>query len=345
LPPLLGNMGRSCPEFCMNQSSPAKTFDFFRLLNIVGPFFGLLLVLGLFSLSSEVRPYLFTGGNFKIILLQTVIVALGALGMTMIIVSGGIDLSVGSVVAFTSVLGATLLVKGYSTTTTVLLTVLAGGLIGLLNGGIIAGFGMMPFIVTLGTMGIVRGVAKWLAGNQIVNSPPDVPVNRLMAHVAPAKLFPLPPGVWITIALAIVISVVMRQTIFGRYIYAIGSNEATARLCGIRVRLQKVLIYALAGLLFGLAGVMQLSRLTQGDPTVAIGLELDIIAAVVIGGASLNGGTGSVLGSMIGALIMAVLRNGSNQMGWQNFTQEIIIGIVIIIAVGLDTFRQSRMKR
>jgi hypothetical protein len=158
-----------------------------------------------------------------------------------------------------------------------------------------------------------------------------------MARVSPTELFPLPPGVWIAIGLAIVVSVVMRQTVFGRYIYAIGSNEATARLCGIRVRLQKVLIYALAGLLFGLAGLMQVSRLTQGDPTVAIGLELDIIAAVVIGGASLSGGTGSILGSMIGALIMAVLRNGSNQMGWQNFTQEIIIGIVIIIAVGLDS--------
>jgi ribose transport system permease protein len=157
-------------------------------------------------------------------------------------------------------------------------------------------------------------------------------------------LLPLPPGVWIAIGLAVVISVVMRQTVFGRYVFAIGSNEATARLCGIRVPLQKVLIYALAGLLFGLAGVMQLSRLTQGDPTVAIGLELDMIAAVVIGGASLNGGTGSVLGSMIGALIMAVLRNGSNQMGWQNFTQEIIIGIVIIIAVGLDRLRQGRLK-
>jgi ribose transport system permease protein len=165
-----------------------------------------------------------------------------------------------------------------------------------------------------------------------------------MALVSPMNLFPLPPGVWITIALAIIVSVVMRQTVFGRYIFAIGSNEATARLCGIRVPLQIVLIYTLAGLFVGLAGVMQESRLTQGDPTVAIGLELDIIAAVVIGGASLNGGTGSILGSMIGALIMAVLRNGSNQMGWQNFTQEIIIGVVIIIAVGLDLLRQSRMK-
>ena len=328
----------------MNTASPGKTFNTQKLINIAGPFLGLLVVLGLFSLDSEVRPYLYSGSNIKIILTQTVIVAIGALGMTMIIVSGGIDLSVGSVVAFTSVVGATLLVKGYSTAATIALTLLAGGLIGLINGLVIAGFGMMPFIVTLGMMGVVRGSAKWLAGNQTVNSPPSAPLNHLMALVSPTHLFPLPPGVWIAIGLAIIISVLMRQTVFGRYIFAIGSNEATARLCGIRVPLQKVLIYALAGLLFGLAGLMQLSRLTQGDPTVAIGLELDIIAAVVIGGASLNGGTGSILGSMIGALIMAVLRNGSNQMGWQNFTQEIIIGIVIIIAVGLDLFRQSRMR-
>lgn len=329
----------------MNQSKPAKTSSLFHAINVVGPFFGLLLVLGLFSLSSEVRPYLFTGGNFKIILIQTVIVAIGALGMTLIIVSGGIDLSVGSVVALSSVLGATLLVKGYSSVTTVLLTMLAGGVIGFINGAVIAGFRMMPFIVTLGMMGVVRGVAKWLAGNQTVNNPPGTPINELMARVEPTELLPLPPGVWIAIGLAIIVSVVMRQTVFGRYVFAIGSNEATARLCGIRVPVQKVLIYTLAGLFFGLAGLMQLSRLTQGDPTVAIGLELDIIAAVVIGGASLSGGSGSILGSMIGALIMAVLRNGSNQMGWQNFTQEIIIGIVIIIAVGFDMLRQSRTRK
>jgi ribose transport system permease protein len=329
----------------MNQPAPAKAFNLFHALNVIGPFLGLLLVLGLFSLSSEVRPYLFTGGNFKLILIQTVIVAIGALGMTMIIVSGGIDLSVGSVVAFTSVLGATLLVKGWSTAAAVALTVLAGGMIGLVNGTVIAGFNMMPFIVTLGMMGVVRGLAKWLSGNQTVNYPPGAPLNHLMARVAPTALFPWPPGVWMAIGLAILVSVVMRQTVFGRYIYAIGSNEATARLCGIRVRLQKVLIYGLAGLFFGLAGLMQVSRLTQGDPTVAIGLELDIIAAVVIGGASLSGGTGSILGSMIGALIMAVLRNGCNQMGWQNFTQEIIIGIVIIMAVGLDMLRQRRGRR
>jgi ribose transport system permease protein len=328
----------------MNASSPEKTSRVFRILNAVGPFFGLLLVLGLFSLDADVRPYLYTGGNFKIILTQTVIVAVGALGMTMIIVSGGIDLSVGSAVALTSVLGATLVVKGYAPAAVIVLTVLMGGLIGLANGLVIAGFRMTPFIVTLGMMGVLRGSAKWLAGNQTVNIPASAPLVHLMALGSPTTFFPLPLGVWIAIGLAFVVAIVMRQTVFGRYIFAIGSNEATARLCGVRVPLQKALIYALAGLLFGLAGLMQLSRLTQGDPTVAIGLELDVIAAVVIGGASLNGGSGSVLGSMIGAMIMAVLRNGSNQMGWQNFTQEIIIGIVIIIAVGLDRFRQSRTK-
>src|SRR5207249_1437337 len=146
----------------------------------------------------------------------------------------------------------------------------------------------------------------------------------------------------ITVALAVVMVIVMRRTVFGRYLFAIGANEAAARLSGIRVRLQKVTIYTAAGLFFGLAGLMQLSRLTQGDPTVAIGLELDIIAAVVIGGASLSGGTGSISGSMIGALIMAVLRNGSNPMGWRNYVQEIIIGVVIILAVGLDKFRQRK---
>lgn len=312
-----------------------------RLINVLGPFIGLVFVIGLFCLSSEVRPYFLTGANFKIILVQTVIVAIGALGMTVIIVSGGIDLSVGSVVALTSVVGATLLVKGHSPIFAMTMTILMGGAIGMVNGLAIAALRMLPFIVTLGMMGVGRGAAKWLAGNQTVNSP-ESPVNNLMALVEPLNLFPLPTGVWIAVALAILMAVVMRQTVFGRYVFAIGSNESTARLCGIRVQLYKIIIYTFAGLFFGLAGLMQLSRLTQGDPTVAIGLELDIIAAVVIGGASLNGGAGSILGSMIGALIMAVLRNGSNQMGWPTYMQEIIIGVVIILAVGLDRLRQTR---
>jgi ribose transport system permease protein len=315
-----------------------------RLTNRAGPFLGLLLVVSLFSLSPSVRPYFLTGENFKIILTQTVIVALGALGMTLIIVSGGIDLSVGSVVALTSVVGATALVKGCTAWTVLGLSVAVGAGVGLFNGLVIGGFRMMPFIVTLGMMGIARGVAKWLSGNQTVNAP-DSPINSLMDLKDPTRLFPLPLGVWITLGLALLTAVLMRCTVFGRYIFALGSNEAAARLCGIRVNWQKVKIYTVAGVFFGLAGLMQLSRLTQGDPTVAVGLELDIIAAVVIGGASLNGGSGSILGSMIGALTMAVLRNGSNQMGWPTFMQEIIIGVVIILAVGLDQLRQHTLHR
>jgi ribose transport system permease protein len=199
---------------------------------------------------------------------------------------------------------------------------------------------MMPFIVTLGMMGVARGAAKWLSGSQTVNVP-DAGIYSLMASTNADQLFPLPLGVWITVGLAVLTTILMRQTVFGRYIFAIGANEAAARLSGIRVGFYKILIYTVAGIFVGISGLMQLARLTQGDPTGAISLELDIIAAVVIGGASLNGGTGSVLGSMIGALIMAVLRNGSTQMDWPNYIQEIIIGAVIILAVALDQLRQK----
>ncbi len=321
-----------------------KKTRLWALFNLLGPFLGLLLVIGLFSLNSEVRPFFLSGGNFKIILTQTVIVAIGALGMTMIIVSGGIDLSVGSVVALTSVVGATLLVKNYSPITAALLTILAGGLIGLINGVLISGLRMMPFIVTLGMMGVARGSAKWLSNSQTVN-PSENPVNNIMALSEPTNLLPLPNGVWIAIALAIFLALILRKTVFGRYVFAMGGNEIAARYSGVRVSLHKTFVYAFAGIFFGVAGLMQFSRLTQGDPSGANGLELDIIAAVVIGGASLSGGTGSVLGSMIGALIMAVLRNGSSQMGWPTYMQEIIIGGVIVLAVALDKFRQKRADK
>ena len=317
---------------------------FGRAITMIGPFIGLIFVIAIFSIKPEVRAVFLTGGNFKIVLTQTVIVAIGALGMTLIIVSGGIDLSVGSIVALTSVVGAKLLSlpQPWSTPAAIAVTILAGAVVGLVNGSLIAGLRMMPFIVTLGMMGVARGTAKWLGDNQTVNYDEKAAVNAIMASDEPYKFFPLPTGVWIAVGLAIITGVLLKRTIFGRYVFAIGSNEATARLCGIRVQLQKVIIYTLAGLFFGIAGLMQLSRLTQGDPTVAIGLELDIIAAVVIGGASLNGGVGSISGSMIGALIMAVLRNGAGQMDWPPYVQEIIIGVVIVLAVALDKFRQSK---
>jgi len=312
------------------------------LLSRFGPFLGLLLVIGLFSLSNEIRGYFLSYANFKIILTQTVIVAIGALGMTMIIVSGGIDLSVGSVIALCSVVGALLIREAWPVAAVVLAVLATGGLVGLLNGAAIAGLKMTPFIITLGTLGIARGVAKWLANNETVNYDAS-PINHWMTTADPFG-WALPTGAWVTLILAILTAVMLRSTVFGRHIFAIGSNEATARLCGVATVRTKILIYVVAGCFFGLAGLMQLSRLRQGDPTVAIGVELDIIAAVIIGGASLSGGVGTVLGSMIGALIMAVLRNGSQQMGWPTYFQEIIIGAVIIAAVFLDRLRQAKRE-
>ena len=319
-------------------------------LKAIRPFVGLFVVLLLFAMDSELRSVIFKGGNFKTILTQTVIVAIGAMGMTMVIVSGGIDLSAGSVVALCSVVTARLIEQGHGFVAVLALTVLIGGLVGLANGGIITTVRMMPFIVTLGMMGIARGISKWLANNQTVN--PEQPlesVNRLMDNSqSPLTFFPLPDGVWLALGLAVLMAVVLRSTVFGRYVFAIGSNEDTARLCGIRVNFNKVIIYALAGAFFGLAGVMQFSRLTQGDPSVAIGLELQIIAAVVIGGASLSGGAGSIPGSVIGAFMMACLANGSSIKDWPNYMQEIIIGVVIILAVGMDKvepFIQRLLKR
>lgn len=304
----------------------------------LAPFFGLLLVLAIFSLIPEVQDRFLRVANFKSVATQSVIVALGALGMTLIIISGGIDLSAASNIALSSVIVAFAINSGIPPFAAILLGVLTGGLIGFINGSLITSLRLVPFIVTLGMLGIARGIAKWIAGNQKIDAPLTW-VNELMArYPRPSWLF-MASGVWLTLILAVVMAVVLRYTVFGRHVFAIGSNEATARLCGIRTLRSKMIIYSVSGLFCGLSGVMEFSRLTVGDPTVAIGLELDIIAAVVIGGGSLSGGEGSILGSMIGVFIMAFLRNGSTMMGWPNYIQEIIIGAIIVVAVALDQIR------
>jgi len=319
-----------------------------QLLTLLGPFIGLVLVIVLFA-SLIHPPWTFlSADNFKGVATQTVITGLGALGMTLIIISGGIDLSVGSVLAVTSVVVALLLNKHVPPAAAVLAAVLVGGMTGAVNGALITGLRVTPFIVTLGTLGIARGVASWLASEQAVNAPESW-INRLVAIYPPpvwvhvfghsVNVNPLSPAVWITLALAVFTAVLLRATVLGRYIVAIGSNETTSRLSGLRVDALKIGIYALAGLFFGLGGALQFGRLGQGDPTVDVGAELDVIAAVVIGGGSLSGGEGSVLGTILGALIMAFLRNGSQQMGWPSYVQQIIIGIVIIVAVALDRLR------
>jgi ribose transport system permease protein len=310
-------------------------------LATLGPFIGLVAVVAIFALLTDTPDQYLSVRNFRIVVAQTVIVALGAIGMTMIIVSGGIDLSVGSVIALTGVVTAIAIRDGVSPLMAVFYSVLAGGAVGVLNGLLITRLRVIPFIATLGTLGMARGVAKWIAGQQTVNVPPTW-VNELAVTFPQPEWLIVAPGVWLSVALAVLAALVLRYTVFGRRVFAIGSNEAAARACGIAVDRLKIWIYGLAGLLFGLSGVMQMSRLRQGDPTVAIGTELDIIAAVVIGGGSLSGGVGTILGSMIGATIMAVLRNGSQQMGWPNYVQEIIIGAIIVIAVAIDGWRSRR---
>jgi ribose transport system permease protein len=314
-----------------------------QVLARLGPFLGLIAVIAVFAVMTDSPSQYLSVRNFRIVVAQTVIVALGAIGMTMIIVSGGIDLSVGSAIALTGVVTALGLRDGMTPLLALLLGVAAGGVIGLVNGLAITRLKVIPFIATLGMLGVARGVAKWVADQQTVNIP-ETWINELAVTFPRPEWLIVAPGVWLTVILAVLAALVLRRTVFGRRVFAIGSNEAAARACGIPVDRMKIWIYGLAGLLFGLSGVMQMSRLRQGDPTVAIGTELDVIAAVVIGGGSLNGGVGTILGSMIGASIMAVLRNGSQQMGWPNYIQEIIIGAIIVAAVAVDRVRSLKRQ-
>ncbi len=313
-----------------------------RWLQTFGPFFALLLVIAIFAAISDNPARFLSLSNLRIVLAQTVIVAIGAIGMTIIIISGGIDLSPGSTIALTGVVCALALQAGWPPLFALAAAVAVGGIVGLLNGLVITTFRVVPFIATLGMLGIARGVAKWISGEQTVNAPATWLNNLAVAFPSPSWLL-VAPGVWIALALAVLAAIVLRRTVFGRHVFALGSNETAARAAGIHTERLKLWIYSIGGLLFGLAGVMQMSRLPQGDPTVAVGVELDIIAAVVIGGGSLAGGEGSIRGSMVGALIMAFLRNGCQQMGWPNYIQEIIIGGIIVLAVAADRLRHARL--
>lgn len=310
------------------------------MLRRLGPVIGLIFVVLLFA---TLRPGKFaTGDNAEIMLLQTAVVGTGALGMTMVIISGGIDLSVGSMVALTTVVIALLLNHGVPPLLAALGGVGAGVICGALIGTLITRLKLAPFIVTLGMWGALRGAAKGLASEQMVVAPSSW-LNRLLTVLRPEQRWMLVPvGVWLMLVLAAAVFAFLRYTRVGRHVFAVGSNELAARLCGVPVERTKLIVYAIGSGFAALAGVLQFSYLTVGDPTTAAGMELDIIAAVVIGGASLAGGEGSVAGSLIGALIMTVVANGCTKLELPNWVQEIVTGGIIIVAVTLDRLRHRR---
>ncbi|SFF18505.1 ABC transporter permease [Thermoflexibacter ruber] len=318
--------------------------NFKQILFRFSPYFGLLFVFLLFVILCP--PAFYSFFNIKTIFTQTVIVGIAAMGATMVIISGGIDLSVGSQIALGTVVIAKVLnmsgldgqASGQVSLLAAMLSIFACMACGVITGLVISQFRIVPFIVTLGMMQIARGVAKWLANEQTVASPANS-MTSLMLVEPESEWLVLGASVWIMLILVVILSIILKYTILGRYIFAIGSNEQTARLCGINISKYKILIYMLSGVFTGIAAIMQFSNLTVGDPTAANGMELDIIAAVVIGGGSLSGGEGSAVGSLIGALMMAVLRNGCNMLGVPNYVQEIIIGLIIVGAVLIDKLK------
>ena len=314
-------------------SAPEKTSWLRHVLTAFGPLVGLVAVCVLFAV---LRYDTFVSrDNFSIIMQQTAVIGVAALGMTLVIIAGGIDLSVGSIIALGTVVIALLIEKGVSPFLAALGGVGAAAICGGLSGVLITRLRLLPFVVTLGMMGALRGAAKGLAGEQPIY-PDETWLNNLMQL---GRHGGLPSGVWMMLGFAVLVALALRYTRFGRHVFAVGSNELTARLCGVPVERVKLLVYILGGAFAGLGAVLQFAYLTGGDPTTAVGLELNIIAAVVIGGASLAGGQGTVTGTLVGALIMSVVANGCTKLGLSNWVQEIVTGGIIIAAVLLDYVR------
>ncbi len=303
-----------------------------------GTLFGLVtLSAGLWILT----PHFLTVANLLNVAEQTSINAVVAIGMTFVILSGGIDLSVGSIVALSGVVLGTALGTapgdGLPLLVALSLAIATGAGSGLVNGALISWGRLPPFIVTLGMMSIARGAALLITEGRPVSG--FGPGFRVLAT---GRLGPVPAPIVITVAAYLVAHFVLTRTTFGRYVYAIGGNEEATRLSGVPVRFHKTMIYGVSGLTSALGAVMLTARLNSAQPIAGTMYELDAIAATVIGGTSLMGGEGTLGGTLIGALIMGVLRNGLNLLGVSSFLQQVVIGSVIIAAVLIDTVLKRR---
>jgi ribose transport system permease protein len=292
-------------------------------------------VIGLVVLSIvlwALTPHFLTVPNLLNVAQQTSINAIVAVGMTYVIVSGGIDLSVGSIVALSGVALGLALQEGHSTAAAILTGLMVGVACGLLNGTLVSWGGLPPFIVTLGMMSVARGAALLVTEGRPVSG-----FEGGFRSLATGQVGFIPAPVVATAVVYAAAHLLLARTTFGRYVYAIGGNEKATRLSGVPVRLHKTLIYAVSGLMSAIAAVILTARLNSAQPIAGMMYELDAIAATVIGGTSLMGGEGTLLGTLVGALIMGVLRNGLNLLGVSSFLQQIVIGGVIVGAVLVDT--------
>ena len=299
-------------------------------------------LIGLLLLSAvlwALTPHFLTVSNLLNIAQQTSINAIVAVGMTYVILSGGIDLSVGSIVALSGVVLGLVLQNGTPTLAGVAAALLAGVACGLVNGALVSWGGLPPFIVTLGTMSIARGAALLVTEGRPVSGF-DAPFRS----VATGEVAFIPAPVVVMALIYALAHLVLTQTTFGRYVYAIGGNEEATRLSGVAIRFHKTMVYAVSGLMSALAAIILTARLNSAQPIAGMMYELDAIAATVIGGTSLMGGEGTLVGTLVGALIMGVLRNGLNLLGVSSFLQQIVIGSVIIGAVLVDTLLKRHRR-
>lgn len=275
--------------------------------------------------------------NISNLLRSTSIIGVVAIGMTFVIISGGIDLSVGSVLALSSVIAAKLMVSGVPIYLSILISLAAGAIAGLIMGIIIYEAKVPPFIVTLAGLVVFRGIAMLLtSAKKIIGLPEN------FTHFAVIKVVGIPAMAIVWLILIAIGVVVARLTVFGRNIYAIGSNQEAARLSGINIRASIYKVYALSGLTSAIAGVLMAARLAGGSPSAGSGYELDAIAATVLGGTSLVGGIGGVFGTFFGTMIIATISNGGNIMGINPFVLEIIVGVLLVSAVVFDQIQKRR---
>jgi ribose transport system permease protein len=298
---------------------------------------GLIVLLVLFGGLTYFVDDFMTGANMANLARQVAVYGIIAVGQLLVILTAGIDLSVGSVLGLTGCITAELIVHGTGIPVAILGGLAAGGAIGVFNGVLVAYGKLPPFIVTLGMLGIARGAVLVLTDAKTVQPLPDS-----FANIANGDFLGLPNLLWMLIVVLLATSFVLRRTVFGRYIYAVGSNPESARLAGVPVTRVLVSVYAIAGFLAAFGGILLTSRLNAGIPTTGTGYELNAIAACVIGGASLFGAKGGAFGAVAGALIVGTLQNGGNLKNVDPFLLQIIIGALILIAVAFDQYQGRR---